>query len=81
VVREADADPARLHPAPVGGDGRGGPCVARAPALEGHLRLLVLHDDGEREFAYTTGAEQALEQAAADGWTVVSIERDWAAVF
>ena len=34
------------------------------------LRLLVLHDDDEREFAYTTGAEQALDQAAGDGWTV-----------
>jgi phosphoglycolate phosphatase-like HAD superfamily hydrolase len=45
------------------------------------LRLLVLHDDGEREFAYTTGAEQALEQAARDGWTVVSVKNDWATVF
>jgi phosphoserine phosphatase len=45
------------------------------------LRLLVLHDDDEREFAYTGGAEQALEQAAAQGWTVASIKRDWASVF
>ena len=45
------------------------------------LRLLVLHDDAEREFAYTTGAEQALEQAARDGWTVVSVKNDWATVF
>src|SRR4051812_5029557 len=45
------------------------------------LRLLVLHDDDEREFAYTGGAERALEQAAAQGWTVASIKRDWAAVF
>ena len=45
------------------------------------LRLLVLHDDGEREFAYTTGAEQALDQAAGDGWTVVSVKNDWATVF
>ena len=45
------------------------------------LRLLVLHDDDEREFAYTTGAEQALEQAARDGWTVVSVKNDWAVVF
>jgi phosphoglycolate phosphatase-like HAD superfamily hydrolase len=45
------------------------------------LRLLVLHDDGEREFAYTTGAEQALERAAAEGWTVVSMRDDWATVF
>ena len=45
------------------------------------LRLLVLHDDAEREFAYTTGAEQALERAAGDGWTVVSMKDDWATVF
>ena len=45
------------------------------------LRLLVLHDDGEREFAYTGGAEQALEQAATDNWTVVSVQNDWATVF
>jgi phosphoserine phosphatase len=45
------------------------------------LRLLVLHDDGEREFAYTKGAEQALDQAARDGWTVISVKDDWATVF
>jgi hypothetical protein len=45
------------------------------------LRLLILHDDGEREFAYTTGAEQALERAREDGWTVVSIRNDWDTVF
>jgi len=45
------------------------------------LRLLVLHDDPEREFAYTAGAEQALERAGRDGWTVVSMKDDWATVF
>jgi hypothetical protein len=45
------------------------------------LRLLVLHDDAEREFDYTTGAETALDQAKSDGWTVVSIKSDWARVF
>jgi phosphoserine phosphatase len=45
------------------------------------LRLLVLHDDPEREFAYTTGAEQALDQAHRDGWTVISIRDDWHTVF
>jgi phosphoserine phosphatase len=45
------------------------------------LRLLLLHDDAEREFAYTTGAEQALERAEVDGWTVVSIKNDWTTVF
>ena len=45
------------------------------------LQLLVLHDDAEREFDYTAGAEKALSQAEADGWTVVSIKNDWATVF
>jgi len=45
------------------------------------LRLLVLHDDAEREFDYTSGAEVALERAGKDGWTVVSIREDWATVF
>ena len=45
------------------------------------LRLLVLHDDDEREFAYTGGAEQALDLAAGEGWTVVSVKDDWATVF
>ena len=52
-----------------GGDGR--------PAL----RLLVDHDDGELEFRYTGGAEQALDAARAEGWTVVSVKDDWATVF
>jgi phosphoserine phosphatase len=45
------------------------------------LRLLVLHDDGEREFDYTAGAERALEQAGTAGWTVVSMKNDWTRVF
>jgi phosphoserine phosphatase len=45
------------------------------------LRLLVLHDDAEREFAYTSGAEKALKQADESGWTVVSMKNDFATVF
>jgi hypothetical protein len=45
------------------------------------LQLLVLHDDGEREFDYTAGSEQALERADTMGWTVVSVRNDWATVF
>jgi hypothetical protein len=45
------------------------------------LRLLVLHDDAEREFAYTSGAEQALKAAGASGLTVVSMKDDFATVF
>ena len=45
------------------------------------LRLLVLHDDADREFAYTAGAERALEHAKTYGWTVVSMKNDWTTVF
>jgi hypothetical protein len=45
------------------------------------LRLLVLHDDAEREFGYTSGAENALEKANTSGWTVVSMKDDFATVF
>lgn len=45
------------------------------------LRLLVLHDDADREVAYVTGAEQALDRANAEGWTVISMKDDWGTVF
>ena len=45
------------------------------------LRLLLLHDDADREFDYTAGAEQALEVAEKQNWTVVSMKDDWAQVF
>lgn len=45
------------------------------------LRLLVHHDDAEREFAYTAGAEDAVRRAAEQGWTVVSMKDDWRTVF
>jgi phosphoglycolate phosphatase-like HAD superfamily hydrolase len=45
------------------------------------LRLLVLHDDGQREFDYTAGAEQALETADTKGLTVISMKDDWATIF
>jgi phosphoglycolate phosphatase-like HAD superfamily hydrolase len=45
------------------------------------LRLLVRHDDAERETAYDDGAEQALERAADRGWTVISMKDDWSRVF
>ncbi|HXO50734.1 MAG TPA: HAD family hydrolase, partial [Mycobacterium sp.] len=45
------------------------------------MRLLVLHDDADREFDYTAGAEKALDRAAKDDWTVVSMRYDWVTVF
>ena len=50
---------------------------------EGHptLRLLVNHDDAVRETVYTAGAEKAMNEAAAEGWTVISMKDDWKQVF
>ncbi|MGE5211409.1 MAG: HAD family hydrolase [Acidobacteriota bacterium] len=45
------------------------------------LRLLVNHDDAEREFAYSSGAEKALQKAATSGWTVVSMKNDFATMW
>ena len=45
------------------------------------LRMLILHDDADREFAYTTGAERAIERADAEAWTVVSLRNDWSRIF
>lgn len=45
------------------------------------LALLVDHDDAEREFAYTAGAERALDLAVSHGWTRASVRDDWRSVF
>jgi phosphoserine phosphatase len=45
------------------------------------LRLLINHDDAEREVAYASGAETALAKAKDRGWTVVSMQADWTTVF
>jgi phosphoserine phosphatase len=45
------------------------------------LRMLLLHDDSEREFDYVAGAEKALDVAKQENWTVVSMKNDWAQVF
>jgi phosphoglycolate phosphatase-like HAD superfamily hydrolase len=45
------------------------------------LRLLVVHDDQQREFNYQAGAEKILEAAHANDWTLISIKGDWKKVF
>ncbi len=45
------------------------------------LQLLVRHDDAIREAAYVAGSEAALDRAAAEGWTVISVRDDWSTVF
>ena len=53
---------------------------ARRPGRDA-LRLLVLHDDPDREFDYVAGAEDALKRAKDRSWTVVSVKADWDRVF
>lgn len=53
--------------------------TSRFPGLS--LRLLLLHDDAEQEFAYVAGAEQALALAKQENWTVGSMNDDWSDVF
>ena len=48
--------------------------------------LYVHHDDAEREYAYDrrdvlARLDQGLDEAAARGWTVVSMKNDWKTVF
>ena len=45
------------------------------------LRIVVLHDDADREFVYTAGAERVLGHARDYDWTVVSMKNDWTTVF
>ena len=52
-----------------------------AEAARPSLKLLINHDDGNREFSYQTGAEASLEAAREEGWTVISVKDDWKTVF
>lgn len=51
------------------------------------LALLVDHDDADREFAYASTAqsftepEPIVDVAAREGWTVISMARDWSQIF
>jgi haloacid dehalogenase-like hydrolase len=50
------------------------------------LGLIVHHDDAEREYAYDRDShvghlDEALGQAEARGWVVISMKRDWRTVF
>jgi hypothetical protein len=45
------------------------------------LRVLVLHDDPERESHYGRRREGAGARPGSSAWTIFSIENDWATVF
>ena len=89
VFDDGPAKPVRIwsrtgrRPLLAGGNANGDvPMLSWTSAAEPPgLALLVRHDDAEREFAYTAGADAALAQAAERGWTVVSVRDDWSTVF
>lgn len=89
VFDDGPAKPIRIwsrigrRPLIAGGNSNGDlPMLAFAgTAARPGLRLLVLHDDAEREADSVKGAEAALERARSEGWTVISIKDDWATVF
>lgn len=86
---ESDDSGAHLEPRRPAPDPGGGQLERRHPdaAVRGRaasvaaLRLLLLHDDGDREFAYTAEADAALDAAGTKGWTVVSMAGYWTRVF
>jgi phosphoglycolate phosphatase-like HAD superfamily hydrolase len=56
------------------------------------LMMLVLHDDGQREYAYGpanglpatpfgTFSQSTMDEAKKSGWVVISMKNDWARVF
>ncbi len=88
VFDDGPAKPVRLwsrigrRPIIAGGNSNGDvPMLQFAGGTRPALRLLVLHDDKDREFDYVAGAEKSLELAKAGGWTVVSMKHDWSRVF
>ena len=48
---------------------------------EALLRLVIVHDDAEREYANTAAAERLLDAATEGGWTLVSMKDDWKTIF
>jgi hypothetical protein len=56
------------------------------------LKMLVLHDDAKREYAYGpaegladtkvgTFTQALFDEAKKDGWTVISMKNDWKSIF
>jgi phosphoglycolate phosphatase-like HAD superfamily hydrolase len=45
------------------------------------LQLVIVHDDFEREYAYTEEGRATLDAAVAGGWTTVSMRFEWKQLF
>jgi phosphoserine phosphatase len=48
---------------------------------EARFRLVIVHDDEEREYVVTAAAEKLLAAGRQGGWTMVSMKDDWKTVF
>ncbi len=48
---------------------------------EARFRLVIVHDDEEREYVVTAAAEKLLAAGEKGGWTMVSMKDDWKTVF
>jgi phosphoserine phosphatase len=48
---------------------------------EAHFRLVIVHDDAEREYVVTAAAEKLLAAGEQGGWTMVSMKDDWKIIF
>ena len=48
---------------------------------EARFRLVIVHDDAEREYVVTAAAEKLLESSRQGGWTMVSMKDDWKTIF
>jgi hypothetical protein len=65
-----------------------------AAGVGARLKMLVLHDDAAREYAYGPGRGPARQQgrhlhagallydeAGKNGWTIISMKKDWRRIF
>jgi phosphoglycolate phosphatase-like HAD superfamily hydrolase len=89
IFDDGPAKPIRIwsrigrRPVIAGGNSNGDIPMLRFARVETRpaLRLLVVHDDAEREFDDQKGAEDAIARSREKGWTSISIKNDWSQVF
>ncbi len=48
---------------------------------EARFQLVIVHDDEQREYLVTAGAEKLLVAGKEGGWTMVSMKDDWKIIF
>ena len=48
---------------------------------EARFRLVIVHDDEEREYVVTSACEKLLAAGEQGGWTMVSMKDDWKTIF